>query len=61
MRKKEIAEIIDIIFTAILNLAWFGAWLYIIFIRGYSGWWILVPIFLHFKTDRAIEALNKEP
>lgn len=37
--------------TAIFNLIWFGAWLYIIFGLGHSGWWILVPIVCHWATS----------
>jgi len=58
--KKEKSEIVDIIFTTISNLLWFGAWLYIIFILHHSGWWILLPMFFHFATDKTIKIRNKK-
>jgi len=30
------------------NLIWFGAFFYVIFFMGYSGWWFLFPILFPF-------------
>lgn len=58
--KNSVTEIVDIILTTISNIVWFAVWLYIIFGLHNSGWWILVPMFFNFKTDRAIEAIHKK-
>ena len=40
------------IVTAIINLIWFSIWLYIIFGLHNSGWWILVPIIIHWRKEK---------
>lgn len=50
-KTKEFSKTVDIMFTTLLNLLWFGAWLYIIFILNNSGWWILIPLAFNFNTD----------
>jgi hypothetical protein len=41
----------DGVLTAIINLIWFGAWLYIIFGLHNSGLWILIPMLFHWKES----------
>lgn len=40
------------VLEAVMNLVWFGAWLYIVFGLHQSGWWLLVPLFFHFKREK---------
>lgn len=39
------------IVISILNILWFGVWLYIIFWLHHSGWWILVPLMFHWTIS----------
>lgn len=41
----------------IINWVWFGVWMYIIFGLGNSGWWILVPIFAHWRKESPLDNL----
>jgi hypothetical protein len=40
-----------VLVVELINLIWFGAWLYIIFGLHQSGWWILVPMSIHWTYE----------
>jgi hypothetical protein len=53
-------ETVDNIITAIINILWYGVWIYIIFWLHYSGWWILIPILFHWTTNKQGELESKK-
>ncbi len=54
------SETFDNLLTVIINILWFGVFIYIIFWLHHSGWWILVPILFHWRTAKAAELELKE-